>query len=131
MAAFAVRREPTAFSTSPSKGQKRPRRENGKHLAWIRTLPCVITGQYGVEAAHIRYAAPEYGKRDTGKAEKPDDDWVIPLAPELHREQHSMNEVKFWTKYGIDPCRVALALSRITGDDEAALVIIRNAKVRP
>ncbi|SUB56215.1 Uncharacterised protein [Brucella anthropi] len=44
MAAFAVRREPTAFSTSPSKGQKRPRRENGKHLAWIRTLPCVITG---------------------------------------------------------------------------------------
>ncbi|WP_255412127.1 hypothetical protein [Brucella anthropi] len=42
-----------------------------------------------------------------------------------------MNEVKFWAKYGIDPCRVALALSRITGDDEAALVIIRNAKVRP
>lgn len=72
-AAFRMPRYDTAFSLAPAKGKKRPRIENGKHLAWIRTLPCIITGQYGVEAAHIRYAAPHLGKRDTGKAEKPDE----------------------------------------------------------
>src|SRR5690606_24453829 len=131
MAAYAIRRHPEAFSNAPSKGQKRPRIVNGKHLAWIRTLPCLITSQYGVEAAHVRYAAPHLGKRETGKAEKPDDRWTVPLSPGMHREQHSMNEKAFWEKYKIDPCQVAMALHGISGDDEAALVIIRNAGTRP
>ncbi|WP_051129065.1 DUF968 domain-containing protein [Brucella anthropi] len=129
-AAFRMPRYDTAFSLAPAKGKKRPRIENGKHLAWIRTLPCIITGQYGVEAAHIRYAAPHLGKRDTGKAEKPDDRWTVPLSPEMHREQHSMNEQDFWQRHKIDPCQVAMALHGVSGDDEAALVIIRNARMR-
>jgi hypothetical protein len=41
-----------------------------------------------------------------------------------HREQHSGNERKFWTRYGIDPIRVALALYEISGDiDEAGEII--------
>lgn len=130
MAAFRIVRDDTAFSTAPSKGQKRPRKTDDKHLKWIRTLPCVITGQYGVEAAHIRYAAPHLGKRETGGQEKPDDRWAVPLSPEMHREQHSMNEQSFWAKHGIDPCQVAMALYGISGDDEPALVIIRNARQR-
>lgn len=126
--ASAVRRYDTAFSTAPSKGQKRPRKQDGKHLAWIRTLPCLVTGQYGVEAAHIRYAAPAYGKRDTGKAEKPDDRWTVPLSPDAHRAQHNTNEQKFWDHHKIDPCQVALALHGVSGDDDAAIVIIRNAR---
>ncbi|MGK8640414.1 hypothetical protein ACRS7F_22785 [Brucella anthropi] len=129
-AAFRMPRYDTAFSLAPAKGKRRPRIENGKHLAWIRTLPCTITGQYGVEAAHIRYAAPHLGKRDTGKAEKPDDRWTVPLSPEMHREQHSMNEQDFWQRYKIDPCQVAMALHGVSGDDEAGLVIIRNARMR-
>ncbi|MFK4062173.1 MULTISPECIES: DUF968 domain-containing protein [Brucella] len=129
-AAFRMPRYDTAFSLAPAKGKKRPRIEDGKHLAWIRTLPCMITGQYGVEAAHIRYAAPHLGKRDTGKAEKPDDRWTVPLSPEMHREQHSMNEQDFWQRYKIDPCQVAMALHGVSGDDEAGLVIIRNARMR-
>lgn len=128
MAAFRIARAETAFSTSPSKGQKRPRREDGKHLKWIRTLPCVVTGQCNVEAAHIRYAAASYGKRETGGQEKPDDRWTVPLSPEMHREQHNMNERAFWIKHEIDPCRVALALYAVTGDDEQAAIIIKNAR---
>ncbi len=128
MAGFRIVREPSAFSNAPSKGQKRPRVENGKHLAWIRTLPCIVTGTRPVEAAHIRYADPVYGKRETGKAERPDDRWVIPLSPDMHRNQHSGSESAFWTKQGIDPCRVALALYALSGDDEQAEIIIRNAR---
>lgn len=94
-AAFRMPRYDTAFSLAPAKGKKRPRIEDGKHLAWIRTLPCVITGAYGVEAAHIRFADFRFAKRETGKAEKPDDKWGLPLSPEMHREQHNMNENAF------------------------------------
>lgn len=122
------RRPATAFSLSPSKGQKRPRKTDDAHLKWLRTLPCVITGMRPVEAAHVRYADPSYGKRETGKAEKPDDRWAIPLHPDKHREQHSGSEREFWKRHGIDPCRVALALHAISGDDEAAEIILKSAR---
>lgn len=122
------RRPETAFSLSPSKGQKRPRKTDDEHLKWLRTLPCVITGTRFVEAAHVRYADPVYGKRDTGKAEKPDDRWALPVSPDKHREQHSGSEREFWTRHGIDPCRVALALHAISGDDEAAEIILKSAR---
>lgn len=128
--AFRIAPPPTAFGNAPSKGRKRPRVENEKHLAWIRTLPCVVTGRLGVEAAHIRYADPAYGKRDVGMAEKPDDRWTVPLAPELHREQHSVSEREFWVRHGIDPCRVALALYAVSGDDEQATIILKHARTR-
>lgn len=128
---FRILRDATAFSTSPAKGQKRPRRTDDAHLKWLRTLPCIITGSRPVEAAHIRYADPAYGKRDTGKAEKPDDRWCLPISPDKHREQHSGSEREFWAKHSIDPCRVALALHAISGDDDAAEIIIRNARTQP
>lgn len=126
--AYAIKRDPEAFSTSPAKGKKRPRQSNDAHLRWIRTLPCVVTGKFPVEAAHVRYAAPAYGKRETGKAEKPDDRWTVPLSPEMHRQQHSSNERAFWETHGIDPCRVALALYAVSGDDEQAAIILRHAR---
>lgn len=128
MAGYRLIREDTAFSVSPSKGQKRPRKEDDGHLRWLRTLPCVITGERPVEAAHVRYADPVYGKRETGKAEKPDDRWALPLSPRLHRAQHDMAEKMFWLSYGLDPLRICLALYTATGDDELAEVILREAR---
>ncbi|MHC5307554.1 DUF968 domain-containing protein [Bartonella sp. LJL80] len=128
MAAFRIQRHPEAFSNAPSKGKKRPRQTDEAHLKWVRTLPCLITGKYGVESAHIRFGNPIFAKRETGRGEKPDDKWVVPLSPEMHRKQHSMNENKFWEEYKIDPCQTAIALYGVTGDDDQALVIIRNAK---
>lgn len=128
MAGFRILRADTAFSNAPSKGQKRPRIEDGKHLAWLRTLPCVISGRRPVEAAHIRFGDPVYGKRETGGQERPSDMWCLPVHPDLHREQHSGSEKAFWAKHGIDPCRTALALYAVTGDDEQGEIIIRNAR---
>lgn len=119
-------RPSTAFTLSGTR--KRPRMHKDSHLAWIRTLPCVVGGEYGVEAAHIRYGSLPHGKRETGKSEKPDDCWSVPLAPDLHRLQHSMNERTFWERYGIDPLVVAALLYLASGDDERGLLIIQHAR---
>lgn len=125
--AFAVRREPTAFSLDPS-GRETARIKDERHLAWIRTLPSVISGVYGCEACHIRYGDPGYNKPRTGKGRKPDDAWTVPMTPDEHREQHSMNEHLFWLRQGIDPVAIARELYRVSGDTEAALSIIKNAR---
>ena len=123
-----IARPDTAFSMDArGKGlKKRPRVKADDHLAWIRTLPCLITGKYPVEACHVRYHDARFGKPAVGMGEKPDDKWVVPMIPEAHREQHSMNERKFWYEQGIDPVLVAAALWASTGDDEAARIIIEQ-----
>lgn len=128
MPAFALPRHPEAFSLGAPKGKKRQREEDGKHLAFIRELPCLITGRQPVEAAHISFASAAYGKRERGKSEKADDCWTVPLCPEKHREQHEGNEIAFWSRHGIDPLQVALSLFKCTGDHEMARVILRAAR---
>lgn len=125
---FRLPRSATAFANGAPTGQKRPRVEVSRHLEWIRTLPCLITGRKPVEACHIRYADDRYGKRETGKGEKPDDRWTVPMHPDLHRAQHAVSEGAFWDKHNIDPCRVAIALFFASGDDQAAAVILRAAR---
>lgn len=127
--AFEIRRPDTAFALSPGK-KKRPRAHAQDHLRFIRSLPCLITGLRPVEAAHIRMAAPSYGKRAVGTGEKPDDRWTVPLDPGKHREQHSMGELGFWIKHDIDPIPVALALWGASGDDEACELILASARRR-
>jgi len=125
--AYQIARPETAFSHDGRRTrQKRPRLHAKAHLQWIRTLPCIVTGQYGVEAAHIRYADHRYLKPAVGMAEKPDDRWVVPLAPNEHRRQHGMNEKVYWNQIGIDPVLTAMLLWNNTGDDEQAEAIIRQ-----
>ena len=110
---------------------KDPRRENEAHLKFIRSLPCLITGTQPtvkvIEAAHVRYASLLHGKRETGKAEKPHDCWVVPLSQMLHREQHSMDEREFWAKYQIDPLLVSSLLWLHTGNQLNATAVINAA----
>lgn len=128
-----VVRHPDAFSKDGT-SKKRPRQTAGKHLAWIRTLPCLISGRRsgGVEAAHIRYRDPVFGKPGTAHGQKPDDRWTIPLHANYHRldhdAQHDSNEREWWVKKGIDPVAVASALWGCTGDDEMAEIVIREAR---
>ena len=129
--AYAVPKLASAFSNAPSKGKKRPREHDKGHLAWLSTLPCVITGRRPVHVAHIRYADRTYGKAATGMGEKPSDKWCVPLLAELHlngpNAQHNGNERLFWARYGLDPLRIALSLYVNTGDDEQAAVIIAES----
>ena len=90
--------------------QRQPREEDPAFLAFVRTLPCLICARPGSDPAHLRSAAPQYGKRQTGMAEKPSDCWVLPLCRFHHTEQHNRNELAWWASYGIDPFPVAVAL---------------------
>ncbi len=101
------------------------RQKSGKHLEFIRSLPCLVClDDTSVEAAHVRYADRRAGKRETGMGEKSDDTWAVPLCGEHHREQHAGDERSFWKSYDIDPVLVALALTRASEDHQAASQII-------
>lgn len=116
----------TAFQTT-SRKLKRERGDSSIHLAWIRTLPCLVSGVEGrSEAAHISYAEPAYGKLGRGMGLKEEDRWTVPLCPAAHRRQHTKKEQRFWSEVGIDPCIVAMALWGCTGDTETALVILAS-----
>lgn len=100
--------------------------KNEAHLAFIRSLPCVICGDNtSTEAAHIRYADPRVAKRPTGIGERPDDKFTVPLCGKHHRKQHGMSERDFWRGHRIDPILVALALWSVTGSVEAGEAFIR------
>lgn len=104
---------------------RRPRVKNEKHLAFIRTLPCLVCGDnIHTEAAHIRMSAVDRGKRYTGKGEKPSDCWVVPLCSKHHREQHEGSEKKFWEERKIDAVSAAAFLYASSEDFEAGENII-------
>lgn len=127
--AFRLPRHPEAFSVAPAKGSKRPAMKDAAYLKWIRELPCIVTGKRPVDAAHVSYADPRYGKRERGKSEKADDRWAVPLHRDEHDRQHRMGDERaYWKSTGIDPLQVALALYGVKGDSDMAMVIIRNAR---
>lgn len=120
---------------TPDTRQRRPRRTALAHLSWIRTLPCIVTWKReNVEAAHIRYGDPKWGKRAVGMGEKPDDRWTVPLSHSLHvggpESQHANGEREWWARVGIDPLPIALALWGVSQDDDAARDILRAARPR-
>jgi len=124
MRAFAIRREPTAFSLDKSSKATASFKDD-QHLDFIRKLPSVISGAYGCEAAHIRAGSARHNKKRTGKGQKSSDCWTVPLTPEEHRgEQHSMNEMEFWRRHGTDPFELAIRLYELSGDIEAATAFI-------
>lgn len=130
MKAYAIPRPETAFSLSPGK-KKRPRERLIGHLDWIRKRPCLVCLTHAkIHAAHLRSAYPQFGKRETGIGEKPDDSWTVPLCSEHHTDgpdaQHKGNEMEFWAHHGINPFMVALALFRASGDDDAGDLIIQS-----
>jgi hypothetical protein len=90
--------------------QRQPREKDPKRLAWLREQPCVICRAMNTEAAHIRVGSINHDKRETGMAEKPSDSWTVSLCNAHHREQHTMAELDFWSKYNINPFLTALAL---------------------
>lgn len=104
------------------------------YLSFVHCLPCVITGQYGIEAAHLSMAAPRYGHYGRGKGRKASDRWVLPLSPAAHARQHQIGEDLFWRNAGIDPHILALTIFGLWSDlgDDAepfATAIINAARL--
>ena len=128
MTGYRIPRPDTAFSLTRGK-QKQPRKQDGDHLRWIKTLPCVVTGsRVNVDPAHISFGDLQFAKLSRGKGMKADDKYVVPLSRVEHDKQHSMGERQYWDKTGINPIIVALSLFAETGNDEAAEVILRQAR---
>ena len=110
--------------------QRQPRTHDKAHLEFVRSLPCVVSGDnISTESAHIRYSDLRVAKRKVGIGEKPDDFWTVPLSSTEHRKQHSMNERVYWQQVGIDPILIALALYAVSGDHERGCEIVANARL--
>lgn len=121
----------TAFRIAPQTIRPKQKRvKSESHLDFIRSLPCVLTGQYGVDAIHVRYGDSRYGKENPGVGQKPSDWWTLPMIRELHAEQHSMDEREFWNARGIDPLPVAMALYLCERDITRAIQILESVNRR-
>ena len=96
------------------------------YLSFVHLLPCAVTGQYGVEAAHLSMAAPKYGHYGRGKSQKVSDRWCLPLTATAHARQHHIGEDLFWRNAGIDPHILALTIHGLwtdLGDDAEPFAI--------
>ena len=92
-----------------------------KHLAFIRTLPCIFTGRKS-EAAHIRY------QTDGAMSKKPSDCWVVPLSHDEHMRQHQIGELRYWKD--IEAAKqLALDLYENSGNYEVCVGLIRKFKL--
>lgn len=123
-----------AHDLTPDPTPKAKPKKSKDYLAFIHLLPCVLTGQYGVEAAHLSMAAPRYGHYGRGKGSKVSDRWVLPLSQAKHARQHEIGEDLFWRNAGIDPHILALTIHGLwtdLGDDAEpfATAIINQARL--
>lgn len=115
---------------------KRKPQKKADYLAFLHSLPCVVTGSREVQAAHVSFAAPRFGHYGRGKGHKASDRWALPLSPAEHNRQHSMNEAEYWRGVGIDPHVLALTLWGLfteMGEDAepfATAIINQNALAR-
>jgi hypothetical protein len=67
-----------------------------KYLKFIRSQPCLVTGQViNVVAHHVRIGF-------FGAGMKPNDSMCLPLTDEQHRLLHQMGEKSYWERVGID-----------------------------
>lgn len=112
--------------------QRNPRQKNETHLAFIRTLPCLVClDNVHTEAAHIRYSDARVAKPNAGVGAKPHDFYCVPLCNSHHALQHNVGDERtFWNGQGIDPIVTALALYAHSGDFERGTLIVANAQRR-
>lgn len=100
-------------------------------LSFCHELPCVLSFQCAVQAAHISFARPELGHYGRGKGTKVSDRWILPLSPTLHMEQHAHGDERgWWESKGVEPHLLCLAIYGIfkeigpeDGRDEAERII--------
>ncbi len=81
------------------------------YLAFLHTLPCVVTGRSPVQAAHVSFKAPQFGAYGRGKGHKVSDRWALPVCADAHEDQHRHNEEQWWANLRINPHLLALSFS--------------------
>jgi hypothetical protein len=110
--------------------QRRPRKEDSKHLRFVRERPCVICGFTPCDPAHIKMGDSRISKPPSSNlGMKADDRFTLPLCRKHHERQHQMPEREFWEYYRLDAVLLALALFSISGDEQEGDRLITNAMV--
>lgn len=103
-----ARRMKIAAVRKPGGKADRGRERDNGYLAFLRRQPCACCGAPAPsDAAHIRMASPERGKKPTGMQVKPSDRFAVPLSRTCHTVQHSGSEARFWAERGLDPFEIA------------------------
>lgn len=75
-----------------------------KHLAYIRSLPCLACkASAPSQAAHIRTGT------NGGTGIKPGDNYTVPLCPTCHHKQHQIGEQSFWAEIFGHRCGIDVA----------------------
>lgn len=89
---------------------KRPPQKDPEYLVWLHTLPCIVSQQSPVQAAHVNTASPRHGHDGRGKGQKAHDSFALPLHHSLHDMQHRGSEMAFWQAHYVDPHLAGLVL---------------------
>ena len=111
---------------SPADKRKKLPGNSEKHLAAIRTLPCVIPGctTVGCDPHHLK-SGPASSER--GMGQKATDRWTVPLCRRDHDEVEahgSKRELQWINAFGIEPLELAAALWMVSPDKGAMARII-------
>ena len=99
---------------------------------WVASLGCVLCGG-PAQCAHVRYGDLVRGKPHVGGAEKPGDEWSLPLCPPHHMDsdeaQHRMNERRWWAEQGVDPLTVCEQLRDAFPTYEHGWAVVRDVRM--
>ncbi len=103
--------------------QREPRIKDTKHLRFVASLPCCVTGMEGQsQACHIR------ANTGGGMGLKPSDNFVVPLTWAEHSRQHQIGEVEYWGLRLHEVKNLANALYIKSGNREYALMLLERFK---
>ena len=95
------------------------------HLAFVRTLPCVVCGRQPSHAHHIKFA------QQGALGLKVSDEFTVPLCYLHHDALHQVgNERAWWATHSIDPLTIAADLwrsTRGTGEEPSSAPLLTQA----
>jgi hypothetical protein len=90
--------------------------KRSSYLAWLHTLPCVVTGRNDIQAAHVSFQNTWHGHYGRARGTKAPDRFALPLCVSEHARQHSMNEAEYWRQIEINPHELANTLFGLWSD---------------
>lgn len=89
----SIKRTVKLRPVDPKRAARKRERNFGPHAAWIKTLPCLVTGRYGVDPAHIEARGMGGCGGDKTK--------LVPLCRADHRRQEGRTEA-YEAETGLD-----------------------------
>lgn len=119
------------------KPERTPRVKDRGHLDFVKGLSCICCLVQGRvipadDPMHLRSGSEMHGKEPEGGGRTASDRWTVPGCRHHHDQQHAMgSERNFWAMFGIDPFLLALVLWSVSGNDFAAINVLKaHAAVR-